>query len=147
LIAIFVAYILVKSRAGLRLKAIADDDVTAEFYGVDVFKTKLLCWVISSFFAGISGSLYFLYTGFISPTAAFAMYWTSSSMTAIVFGGGRTILGPIIGALFVVWLRQTFLVEFPGLAMLIYGVIISVMVLIFPRGIIGYIYFSCQKST
>ncbi|MEM2369584.1 MAG: branched-chain amino acid ABC transporter permease [Candidatus Bathyarchaeia archaeon] len=137
---IFVAYIIVQSRVGLRLKAIADDDIAAESYGVDVFKTKLLCWVISSFFAGISGSLYFIYSGFISPAAAFAFYWTLSSITATVFGGVRTILGPIIGAFFVVWLRQTFLVEFPGLAMLVYGVIIVAMVLVFPRGIMGYVH-------
>ncbi|MEM2104265.1 MAG: branched-chain amino acid ABC transporter permease [Candidatus Bathyarchaeia archaeon] len=139
LASIFLVYAFVRSRIGLRLKAIADDDMAAESYGVDVFKTKLLCWIVASFFAGISGSLYFIYSNFISPTAAFAMYWTLAAITAVNIGGSRTILGPIIGSLIVVWLRQTFLVQFPGISMLIYGILIVIVLLFFPQGIMGYV--------
>ncbi|MEM2272713.1 MAG: branched-chain amino acid ABC transporter permease [Candidatus Bathyarchaeia archaeon] len=139
LISIFTSYTLIRSRIGLRLKAIADDDLAASTYGIDVFKTKLLCWVISSIFAGFSGGLYFIYSNFISPGAAFSFYWTLSAIAAVAIGGRRTTLGPILGAFIVVLLRQTFLTLLPGLSALVYGILIIIVLFLFPHGIIGYI--------
>jgi branched-chain amino acid transport system permease protein len=137
---ILIVFATVRSKIGLRLRAIADDDQAAESYGVDVFRTKLYCWLLASFMTGLAGSLYLIYSGFVTPPLAFNFYWTSAALTSAVIGGRGTIIGPILGAFIVVCLRQYFLVMFPGISMLIYGILIVVVLLRFPHGIIGYIY-------
>jgi branched-chain amino acid transport system permease protein len=120
------------------LSAIADDETAAECFGINIYRTKLYCWVISAFMVGLAGGLYFIYSSFISPTAAFAFHWTQAAITGTIIGGRRTIEGPIIGSFIVVLLRQFFLVMFPGLSMLVYGVLIVIVLLIFPEGIMGF---------
>jgi branched-chain amino acid transport system permease protein len=134
---ILISYVFVRSRIGLRLRAMADDELAAESYGINVFRTKLYCWLLTAFFSGFVGSLYFLYSNFISPSAAFTLYWTLSAITGVLIGGVQTILGPLIGSFIIVWLRQTFLVMFPAFSPLIYGILIIVIMLLFPQGILG----------
>ncbi|MEM1587042.1 MAG: branched-chain amino acid ABC transporter permease, partial [Candidatus Bathyarchaeia archaeon] len=132
-----IIYLVLKSRLGIKFRAIADDEEAAESYGVNIFQIKLIAWVLSASVAGLAGSLYFAYSGFIAPISAFTPYWSFTAMTSTIIGGIRTLLGPIIGAFIIVFLRQQFLVIFPGLSPLVFGIIMATTVLLAPQGILG----------
>jgi branched-chain amino acid transport system permease protein len=132
-------YLILRSRLGLKIRAMADDEEAAESYGVNVFRMKLIAWVLSALVAGFAGSLYFAYSGFISPIAAFATYWSFIAMISTIIGRIRSILGPVVGAFIIVLLRQQFLVMFPGLSILIFGILIVVVCLFAPQGILEII--------
>lgn len=129
---------LMRSRFGLALMAMRDNEAAAEVRGVELYKTKLKCFLISAFFTGIAGAAMYLNIAFIQPNAAFGIDWTVSMVFIVVIGGIGTIEGPIIGAIIFVLLRQ-FLFSFPGFSMLILGAVAIILMLIAPKGIMGYL--------
>lgn len=133
----YVAYLL-RSKFGLALMAMRDNEAAAEVRGVELYKTKLKCYLISAFFTGIAGAAMYLNIAFIQPNAAFSIDWTVSMVFIVIIGGIGTIEGPIIGAVVFVLLRQL-LFSFPGFSMLILGVLAIVIMLVAPRGIMGYL--------
>ena len=127
-----VMHMLVRSKIGLRLRAIADDDIVASSLGIDVFRTKLYCWLISSFFIGLASATYYLSPKFISPSSAFDFNWTLIPLTATVIGGMGMLEASFVGAFVVLLIRNLFLVKFPGLSFLIYGFLLIVVLFFFP---------------
>ncbi|MEM2465284.1 MAG: branched-chain amino acid ABC transporter permease [Candidatus Bathyarchaeia archaeon] len=139
-ISLFIVYLFIRApKLRLKLVAIADDDMAAEVCGVAVFRTKFYCWVISSFMAGIIGSLWFSSFGYITPKSAFSISWTLIALTSLVIGGSRTLVGPIIGAFIITLIRQFFIVILPHVAPLLYGAILVIVLFLFPKGVWGYI--------
>jgi branched-chain amino acid transport system permease protein len=139
-LSILIVYALVRfPKVRLKLVAIADDEVAAEICGVKVFQIKLFCWIISAFMSGLIGNLYFCSFGYISPSVAFTMQWTIIPLTGVILGGIRSIPGPILGSFIVVLLRQSLVTMFPTYAPLIYGALIIIVLLFFPKGIWGLI--------
>ena len=134
---VFVTYLL-RSKFGLALMAMRDNEAAAEVRGVELYKTKLKCYLISAFFTSIAGAAMYLNIAFVQPNAAFSIDWTVSMVFVVIIGGIGTIEGPIIGAVIFVLLRQL-LYSFPGFSMLILGVIAIILMLAAPRGIMGYI--------
>lgn len=128
---------LLRSKFGLALMAMRDNEAAAEVRGVELYKTKLKIFLISAFVTGITGAALYLNLAFITPTAAFGIDWTVSMVFIVIIGGIGTIEGPIIGAVVFVLLRQL-LYSFPGFSMLILGIIAIVLMLVAPRGIMGY---------
>ena len=91
-------YRLLRSRYGLALSAIGDSEAAAESVGVDVFRTKLLIYVVTAAVTGMAGALIFLQKARISPDAAFSLIdWTAYVIFIVVIGGIGTMEGPIIG--------------------------------------------------
>lgn len=133
----FVAFLL-RSKFGLALMAMRDNEAAAEVRGVELYKTKLKCYLVSAFFTGIAGAAMYLNIAFVQPNAAFSIDWTVSMVFIVIIGGIGTIEGPIVGAVIFVLLRQI-LFSFPGFSMLILGIIAIVLMLAAPRGIMGYL--------
>jgi branched-chain amino acid transport system permease protein len=129
---------LLRSKFGLSLMAMRDNESAAEIRGIELYKTKLKCFLISSFVTGIAGSALYLNLAFIQPNAAFSIDWTVSMVFIVIIGGIGTVEGPIVGAILFVLLRQ-YLYSFPGFSMLLLGVVAIVIILIAPRGIVGYL--------
>lgn len=129
-------YILLRSRLGLGLMAMRDDDQVAETLGVEVFRSKLYCFLISAFVTGITAGIFYLFQIFIQPYKAFAIDWTVKLVFMVIIGGIGTIEGPIVGALIYVLLSQ-FLAEYFSVSMLILGGIAIVVILVAPKGIMG----------
>jgi len=129
-------YILLRSRLGLGLMAMRDDDQVAETLGVEVFRSKLYCFLISAFVTGITAAIFYLFQIFIQPYKAFAIDWTVKLVFMVIIGGIGTIEGPIVGALIYVLLSQ-FLAEYFSVSMLILGGIAIVVILVAPKGIMG----------
>ena len=78
---------LVRSRLGLGLRAIRDDEDVAERVGVLTFRTKLTVFLIASFVMGLVGGIQAQWTGYIEPTGAFALDWTVETVNAAIIGG------------------------------------------------------------
>lgn len=132
---IIIVTFVMRSNLGLMLKAIGSDEDAACTVGVNVYACKLYCFLIASFMVGLAGAIYFLYPGFVTPGAAFSPTWLINTLTAASIGGWTNIEGAIIGVIFVIALQQFFYVNYPGLSMLINGIIIVIIFLISPRGL------------
>ncbi|MGB9660775.1 MAG: branched-chain amino acid ABC transporter permease [Moorellaceae bacterium] len=129
-------YIILRSKLGLALMAIRDNEKAAETLGVEVFSAKLLCFLIAAFVTSIAGSVFYLYQVFIQPYAAFGIDWTVAMVFIVIIGGIGTIEGPLVGAVIYVILRQ-YLYNYAGISMLVLGLIAIVVIHVAPKGIVG----------
>src|SRR6476660_5106048 len=108
---------LVRSRIGRAFVAIRDQDIAAEIIGIDIFRYKLIAFAISSFYAGVTGVLYTYYLG-IGNYEQFQINVSIDYLAMIIIGGLGSILGSILGAIFVTLLpivTRWFLESFGGL--------------------------------
>ncbi|MDR3363955.1 MAG: branched-chain amino acid ABC transporter permease [Clostridiales Family XIII bacterium] len=133
-----VVYFILRSKLGLALMAMRDNSAAAEVRGVELYRTKLKCFVISACVTGVAGAAIYLQQAFIQPSNAFGISWTVSMVFIVVIGGLGTVEGPIIGAVIYVLIRQ-FLYNFPGFSMVILGIIAIAIILLAPRGIMGLV--------
>lgn len=123
------------SPLGRRLVAIREDDLLAEAIGIDVVRDKMLAFFISSIYAGIGGSLYASYVGFISPRN-FDVLSSLSIWLMVTFGGRGTIMGPIIAT--VILAPIPFLLgSYDTFKDIIYGGLIVTVIVMMPNGIYG----------
>ena len=150
-ISIIVIVLLVNSTYGRAFKAIRDDEVAAEAMGIGLAKHKMISFVISSFFAGVSGATMAMVLS-IAQASNFKAAMTYEILLMVVLGGIGSITGSIIGSLLFVassewWLRGldsgTFLgINAPtifrnGFRLVVFSVIIMIGVLFFRKGIMG----------
>lgn len=132
-----VVYIVTKSRLGLALKAIREDETSALSHGVNILQYKIVAFAIGAFLTGIGGCLYAYYLLQIDPYSIMSLNWVIYPILICVLGGYGTIFGPILGALFVgaiyafgsIYLKQTH----PILT----GVLIILVMKFLPGGLIG----------
>src|SRR5579863_285792 len=94
---------LVRSRIGRAFIAIRDQDIAAEIIGIDIFRYKLYAFAISSFYAGVTGVLYTYYLG-IANYEQFQLDVSIDYLAMVIIGGLGSILGSILGAIFVTML-------------------------------------------
>ncbi len=133
---IFLVRSILRSTVGLGLAAIHDNERTAASCGVSVFKLKLYTFIIAAFVTGLAGGVYYLYQGYIEPSATFNVKWTMTLLLATVIGGIRTQEGPFIGTIIVVFL-YFLLARYAGYSLLIQGIILIGIMLLSPQGIVG----------
>jgi len=127
---------ILRSKLGLGLAAIRDNERAAASSGVNVFGAKLLTFVIAAAVTGLAGGVYYLNQGYIEPSATFNVRWTMILLLATVIGGIRSEEGPIIGTGVFVFLYFG-LARYAGYSMLIQGVILIVIMLVSPGGIVA----------
>ena len=125
---------LMKSRTGRAFMAIGSDEVLAESLGINTMKFKVLSFCIGAFLAGMGGSLYASYYGFVSPDIS-SVYVSFNILVLVVVGGSGTIGGPILGAIFLTLLPES-LQMLKEYRMLIYGIILLVTIIFFPKGLV-----------
>jgi branched-chain amino acid transport system permease protein len=131
--------LLLRSRYGLALTAIRDNEAAARSNGVSVTRVKVIVYVVTAFGTAAIGALIFLQKLRISPDAAFSVNdWTAFVIFITVIGGIGRIEGPIIGTLLFFLLRQV-LADLGSLYLLILGVIAIIVMLVAPKGIWGLI--------
>ena len=136
-IAVGVMAWLLRSPFGRTLIAIRENERRARFLGVPVDQHIWMSWVISCCFVSVAGALYALLNNFVDPRA---LYWTQSGDFVImaVLGGMRSFWGPLIGAAIFVVL-QDYLSSQTENWMSFVGLFFVLVVLFFPRGILGAI--------
>jgi branched-chain amino acid transport system permease protein len=99
-LAIVGAINLTRSRIGRAFVAIRDQDIAAEIIGIDIFRYKLLAFAVASFYAGVTGVLYTYYLG-IANYEQFQINVSIDYLAMIIIGGLGSVLGSILGAIFV----------------------------------------------
>lgn len=138
-IVILAVYFFLRSRRGLALTAIRDSEVAASGLGIDIWRTKLEVYVVTSALTSIIGGLIFLQKLRISPDAAFSVNdWTAFVIFMVVIGGIGTLEGPIIGTLIFFALRE-FLADYGTIYLLVLGCVAIVVMLKAPNGVWGLI--------
>jgi branched-chain amino acid transport system permease protein len=131
--------LLLRSRYGLALTAIRDNETAARSNGVDVGRTKLVVYVITAFGTAMVGALIFLQKLRISPDTAFSVNdWTAFVIFITVIGGIGRVEGPIIGTIVFFALRQA-LADLGSLYLLMLGAVAIAVMLLAPKGIWGFV--------
>ena len=139
LVVLLLIVALLRSRYGLALKAIRDNEPAALSNGIDVTRIKVIVYIVTAFATAMIGALIFLQKLRISPDAAFSVNdWTAFVIFMTVIGGIGRIEGPIIGAVVFFALRQT-LADLGTLYLLLLGAVAIVVMLWAPKGIWGLI--------
>jgi len=134
------AYLLVKSKFGLAMVCVRDDEEAAQVTGINTFKTKFIVLLISAFFAGLAGGVYsFNRFYFHHVSAVFEPVWTFEPLMAVVIGGSGTLIGPIIGSIFLIVLSEIFVQTLGEAHLIIFGVLLIPVVLYSPSGLVGWI--------
>lgn len=130
-------YLFLRSKHGLALLAIRDNEMAAESQGIPVQRMKLAVYAVAAFGAGLAGALYFVGNLRISPDAAFSVNWTAFAIFMVVIGGIGRIEGPIVGAL-IFWALNRFFSDYGTWYLLGLGLLAVVTTLYFKQGLWGY---------
>ena len=127
-----------RSKFGMGLRAIREDEDKAEAMGVPTTLFKVVAFAVSAGLTGVAGGLYAMWFGFIDPIFVFAVIVGADMVLMAMLGGIRHLYGPALGALVVVPSSQVFLVEFGStqIHLVAAGVLLAAVVLLMPEGII-----------
>jgi ABC-type branched-subunit amino acid transport system ATPase component/ABC-type branched-subunit amino acid transport system permease subunit len=131
-----VAVVVMRSRRGLSLTAIRDNEDVAQEVGVRTYRTKLWVWLVSSGLLGLVGGLQAQQLAIIVPEGAFTLQWTIEIINATVIGGLGTIVGPALGAGLTTWLSEE-LANYPEVHIAITGAILILVIRFAPGGVWG----------
>ena len=149
-ICIFLIVLLINSSYGRAFKAIRDDEIAAEAMGVNLAKHKSLSFVISSFFAGVSGALFAMFATTVQAKV-FTSAMTYEILLIVVIGGIGSVTGSCLASFLYIacsewWLRFLDSGSFMGMSVpffrdgfrkVVFSVVIMIIVLFFSRGIMG----------
>ena len=135
---VFLSWSIRRSRFGLQLLAIRDDEDRALGLGVKTRRVKLSAFVISAIPIGMVGGLYFYFVGQVYPQFAFDPLFDVALALMGFLGGMATIAGPLLGAALLESLQQYLTQSFSSSAtyLIAYGVLFLVVILILPQGVV-----------
>jgi branched-chain amino acid transport system permease protein len=134
-----VTYLVLRSRWGLAMQAIRDNEAGARGLGIDVYRTRFAIWVLAALFTALAGATFYLSQLRVQPTASFSVVqWTAPIIFIVVIGGLGTIEGPIIGAVLYWWFKNQFIDHDTWYSTAI-GIIAIVVALYLQRGIWGIV--------
>jgi branched-chain amino acid transport system permease protein len=139
LLTIATSFFVRRSKFGLALMAIREDQDTAQVLGIDPARHKVAAFGISALFPALAGAIYFFKNGVIEPHGAFHLLTSIEGLVMVMLGGVGTISGPIVGALVYERLRSFLLTNplFSALHLAVAGVLLLVIVLFVTAGVVG----------
>lgn len=150
-IVVVISRLVEKTRFGMALVAIKQNESAAEAAGIDTLSWKLKAIALSGAIAAIAGSLYAVVILVITPNSVFGMLTSAQALTISMFGGAGTLWGPIIGAVFLIPIAETLHAELgnvlPGIQGVVYGAAIILLITIAPEGMYWKIRDRLKKST
>ena len=129
-------YVLVKSRLGLGMMAVKQDEDAAESLGINALKHKLLALAFSAFLGGLAGGAYAYYQTSYYFNYTFTPLWSLDPVTMAFVGGKGTIIGPIIGAVFFVALKEWLVLNVGEYHLIVFGTLFILVVLFLPGGLV-----------
>jgi branched-chain amino acid transport system permease protein len=133
---IALVYLVLRSRRGIALTAIRDDEVGARSLGVDITRSKLWVYILAAFGTGATGAVIYLNLLRVQPEAAFSLQWSALMIFAVVIGGLGTIEGPILGTI-VFFALQQLLADYGTWYLILIGAIAALVVVFAQRGLWG----------
>jgi branched-chain amino acid transport system permease protein len=139
LILLLTVYLIRRSKFGLALQSIGQDEDAAAHAGVNVTLVKVITFAISAIFMGAAGAVMATRWTYIDPKIAFNPLLSFMPVLMAIFGGMGQLYGPIIGATIFTYLEQFLITRFPYYYMLIFGIILLSAILYLPDGLVGLI--------
>jgi len=136
-VAVAVSMYVRRSKFGLALIAIREDEEAACDLGVNPYRAKLLAHALAAALTGAAGGVYAQYAAFIHPQGVFAFGMGVAILLMPIIGGIGTIWGPVIGGVVYGLIHEELIASFPQLHLLIYGSLLILIVLFEPAGIVG----------
>jgi len=133
------AYFIRRSRFGLALQSIGEDEEAAAHTGINVTALKIITFAISAFFMGAAGAIMATRWTYIDPRIAFNPLLSFMPVLMAIFGGMGQLYGPILGAAIFTYLEEFLITRFPYYYMLIFGIIMVISILYLPNGLVGLI--------
>jgi branched-chain amino acid transport system permease protein len=130
---------LISSDYGLAFEAIRTDNLAAKSIGIEVVKYKIIAGGLSAAMIGLVGGILTMFEGFVTPSLFTFLAVDVLVLTMLVFGGLRTLEGPVVGGISIFWIDEL-LTGIRGLRLIGFGLIIIVLFLYFRQGIVPYLY-------
>ncbi len=144
---------LIQSSTGRAIISVREDEVAAKAMGIDVAGSKLMAFIIGSFFAGIGGAVYAHFIGFLSP-GAFGFLQSFNPLIIVVFGGLGSMTGTIAASFGWIFFLEGLLrvllsqmgTEAPTWRFVLYPITLLLLMLIRPQGLLGNIEWGFLKQ-
>jgi branched-chain amino acid transport system permease protein len=138
-VTLLTAYFIRRSKFGLALQSIGQNEEAAAHSGVNVTMVKVLTFAISAIFMGAAGAIMATRWTYIDPSIAFKPFYSFLPVLMATFGGMGQLYGPVIGAAIFSYLQEVLVTKFSELYMLIFGVVLIGTILFLPNGLVGVI--------
>ena len=139
------AYFIRRSKFGLALQSIGENEEAASHIGINVTMVKVITFAVSAFFIGAAGATIATRWTYIDPYIAFDVRISFLPVLMAIFGGMGQLYGPVVGAVIFAYLQEVLITRFPELYMLIFGIVLVVVILFMPNGLVGLIQRLVQK--
>ncbi len=133
------AFLIRRSRFGLALQSIGDNEEAAAHIGINVTVLKIVIFAIGALFIGSAGAAMATRWTYIDPYIAFNNLFSFMPVLMATFGGMKRFYGPIVGAVIFAYLEEVLITRFPYYYMLLFGVILVATILYLPNGLVGLI--------
>jgi branched-chain amino acid transport system permease protein len=139
-VTMIVAYLIRRSKYGLALQSIGENEEAAAHTGVNVTMVKILTFAISAIFMGAAGVIMATKWTYVDPGVAFNLMISFTPVLMAIFGGFGSIYGPVVGAVLFAYIQEVLTTgDLNKYYMLIFGAILVVTILFLPSGLIGLI--------
>ena len=132
-------WLIGRSRLGLALRVIGNDEVVARHSGIDTTRAKLTMFAVSALFMTLTGAVMAPRWTYLDPAIAFSPMLTFEVVIMALLGGAGSLFGPLLGAVPLVLLFEVLTVKFPTYFSILLGVVFVIIVYMVPRGVIGLI--------
>ena len=129
-------FYIVRSRIGLALIAIREDETAAAANGIHILLYKLFAFAVGAFITGLCGSLQAYFLFHVHPQNFFGLSWTLYPILMCVLGGSGSFIGPVIGAIVLTGVFELAKIWLPGIHPIISGTLIMAAILFLPDGLI-----------
>jgi len=138
-LALLTAYLIRRSRFGLALKSIGEQEEAAVHIGINATVVKTITFAISAFFMGATGAIMATKWKYIDPRIAFDPLLSFMPVLMAIFGGTGQLFGPVFGAAIFAYLEEILTTKFPYYYMLLFGSILIIVILFLPHGLVGLV--------
>lgn len=139
-VTIIVAYLIKKSKFGLALQSIGENEEAAAHTGVNVTMVKIFTFAVSATFMGAAGVVMATKWTYVDPGVAFNLMISFTPVLMAIFGGMANLYGPVIGAVIFSYIQEVLTTgDLNKYYMLIFGTILVATILFLPRGLVGLI--------
>lgn len=129
--------LITRGRLGYQMRAVREDESSAQAAGIDPTAVKLKAFAISAALTALGGCIYGIFLSALQPQPMFELHLSVRIALVAIIGGRGTLLGPTIGAALLTVAAELFRNVFAEANLLIYGLLIVVVVLFVPRGLLG----------
>jgi len=141
------AYFIKRSKFGLALQSIGENEEAAAHTGINVTMVKVITFAVSAFFIVAAGATIATRWTYIDPYIAFNPLFSFMPVLMAIFGGMGQLYGPVIGAVIFAYLQEKLITQFPELYMLIFGVVLVAAILYMPNGLVGLVQKLWKRSS